>query len=501
MRSSALIQRLQHKPVLSLIRQHGRSLAQAGEPLLEVPFIEWCQSLKIKTDKGLQPFELFDWQEQFATLLLDNPRTPITLLSSRQTGKTALVLALLVWLALSRHQFSAVVIHRKGEDSRQLARRAKKFIPDGTRLESDSLSLIEFAVTGSQLHFRSCNPRQEDGHEGVGRGLNSCDLAVIEEASHTSNVREITGILGPTLTHSSMATVLQIGTAGRKQSTYYRGLSEAYGGATQLESILEGIREGRLDPFQVQRSAGRIAVITNWRAIARFRDEGKDASGRPNYLNRIQREQDLSDGQVNSEHELIFDSDKTLSIFDFKDVQACQGGDWEPPSDEGVYFAGIDGSGRPRPGRKGDFTVCVIVEKLSDISFRVVRLYRKRGLTFERRYLEICGILNDYAPIKSFVEANDGLGQTYEENLLAGCPGLDIERFANTRQRKANLIGKIEMTLERRRIQIPKSPIIDELLSFQSFDDGSMGAAGKDAHDDAVIALGLALEAAAPPKR
>lgn len=457
--------------------------------LLKMPFVEWSSQLRIKSEKGLIPFELFDWQGDFSQLILDNPRIPITLLSSRQTGKTALVLALLVWLSLSRHQFTAVVIHRKGDDVRQLARRTKKFIPDGVRLGSDSLSLIEFSDTGSQLHFRSCNPRNEDGAEQTGRGLNSVDVAVIEEASHTSNVAEVMTVLGPTLTWSPMSTVIQIGTAGRKETAYYGGLCDAFKGANNLEATLGKIRTGKAEPYQVARSDKRIAVITNWRAIPRFKDE-------PDYLGRIKKEQDLAESQIDSEHELKFDSDKTSAMFDFKLVRNAIRGGWEAPEKGGVYFAAVDGSGRPKGKSKGDYTVLFIIKKLETGKFQAVKMYRRRGITFAERYAAICEILNAYEPIETFVEANDGMGQQYHENISEGCPGLVISRFPQTEVKKAGIIGKISLALENDDLGIPKSIIIDELLGFSELDDGKMGAVGKDAHDDTTMALGMALECA-----
>lgn len=475
-------------PLMGLISSTAKATRVSRGKLLAVPFIDWCKQLRIKSEKGLIPFELFDWQGDFSALVLENPRIPITLLSSRQTGKTALVLALLVWLALSRHQFTSVVIHRKGDDVRQLGRRAKKFIPDGTRLETDSLSLLEFSDTGSQIHFRSCNPRNEDGAEQVGRGLNSVDVAVIEEASHTSNVAEIMTVLGPTLTWSPMATVIQIGTAGRKETAYYSGLCDAFQGANNLESVLSKIRKGTAEPYQVSRSENRIAVITNWRAIPRFRNE-------PDYLGRIKKEQDLSDSQVSSEHELIFDSDKTQAIFDFKLVRNATRGEWEAPQAGAVYFAAVDGSGRPK-GKRGDYTVCLVLKKLDSGKFQVVKLYRRRGITFSQRYAEICEILNAYQPLETLVEANDGMGQTYHENISEGCPDLYIDRFPQTDVRKAGIVGKISLALENDDLGIPKSVILDELLCFSELEGSRMGAVGKDAHDDTVMALGMALQAA-----
>ena len=42
--------------------------------LLDLPFAEWCESLKIKTPEGLAPFELFDWQRETAKLIIGDAR-------------------------------------------------------------------------------------------------------------------------------------------------------------------------------------------------------------------------------------------------------------------------------------------------------------------------------------------------------------------------------------------------------------------------------------------
>ena len=96
----------------------------------------------------------------------------------------------------------------------------------------------------------------------------------------------------------------------------------------------------------------------------------------------------------------------------------------------------------------------------------------------------------------TLVEANDGLGQTYEENLTSGCPSLDIERFNQNQARKAGIVNKIELALEKDKLIIPFEDVRKELLDFKILDDGTMGAVGKDAHDDTVMALGMALAAA-----
>ena len=65
----------------------------AGARKLEgVSFAEYCASLRIKTTEGIKPFELFPWQVEFTDLLAGPKaltRRQISLLSSRQTGKTS----------------------------------------------------------------------------------------------------------------------------------------------------------------------------------------------------------------------------------------------------------------------------------------------------------------------------------------------------------------------------------------------------------------------------
>lgn len=460
---------------------------EASGCLLEVSFAEWARSLRIKTDKGLQPFELFDWQEATADLICGEQaltRRPITLLSSRQTGKTSLLLALAAYLAQSRMQFTAVIIHRTTADAHLLCRRVKRFI-SGVKLKTDSLSLLEFADTDSALHFRSSNPNKSDGAEQVGRGLESVDLVVVEEASHTSNLKEVLGVIAPAMTWSNMGIVAFVGTAGSKLSYYYQTLTAAAGGEQPLENLLEGIREGRLEPFQVlDRGTGAVGVVTNWRAIERFRRE-------PAFLERIQNEFDLSDSQIDSEYELIFGSAGDAAVFDFSLVRAAAIGNYAEPNEEKIYYLGLDPA-----GGGSDFTACVIIEKKPNGSFDVVHLYRRKKGSSEQHLSNVCDLLQSYDPIGSLIEKNS-LGELYLENLISVNRGMRIGGFFTSQQSKELLIGKINLALEKKMIRFPKGAIEDELLTFRrSGRNLKTLEASPGNHDDTIIALGLALHAA-----
>lgn len=395
----------------------------------------------------------------------------------------------MAYLALSRQQFSGLLIHRTTADAHLLCRRVKKFLPQGTRLLSDSLSLLEFAETQSMLYFRSSNPKLgAEGAEQTGRGLESIDLALVEEASHTANLKDVVGVVAPTMTWGHPGNLVFVGTAGSKQSYYYQHLGKAAEGDNALEVLLAGIRAGKTLPYQeLIAPTGQIGVVTNWRAIDRFKNE-------PDFLGRVKKEFDLSDEQIASEYELHFDSSADSAVFDFADVQRSIGGDLEPPNKKDVYFAGIDPSAQGK-----DYCVCVVLRQL-DKGFQVVRLYRRRKQPSEVHLNTIADIIKRYDPVQTVCETNS-IGQLYLESLASVCTAQSIEGFHTSQPSKEAAVGRSILALERGELKIPPgSPIIQELLSFRRTETGKLEAGGS-AHDDCVIALALALTAAEYGKR
>ena len=268
----------------------------------------------------LAPFELFDWQRETAKLIIGDARAngrQIVVLSSRQTGKTSMFLALAGYLAQAVSHFTGVIIHKTGTDSGLLARRLKRFL-GGVKPEPDNLSLLGFS-SGAFLHFRSSNPnRGGEGAEQCGRGLESVDITIIEESGHTANLKEVLGVVGPAMTWGNPKLSILIGTAGSKSSHYYSLLAESAGGEERLEALLEGIRQGTEKPFQIlnREGPGPIGVISNWRCIPEFAAE-------PDFLARVQQELNLSDSQIASEYEMVFSSAVDSAVFDFNLVMGA----------------------------------------------------------------------------------------------------------------------------------------------------------------------------------
>ena len=97
-------------------------------------------------------------------------------------------------------------------------------------------------------------------------------------------------------------------------------------------------------------------------------------------------------------------------------------------------------------------------------------------------------------PIAMCVESNS-MGSVWIEHLSKHAHSCDVTGFATSKPSKESLIARLQIALERGVLQIPKGPIIDELLNFRRNDNGQLQAAGS-GHDDCVMALGLALFAA-----
>ena len=477
------------KAIIEMMEEEKKE--RGGDRLLEVPFPEWCETLKIKTPEGLRPFELFDWQRETAKLFTGESKAngrQIIVLSSRQTGKTSLFLALSGHQAQAIAHFTGVIIHKTGTDSGLLARRLKRFL-GGVKPDPDNLSLLGFS-SGAFLHFRSSNPnRGEEGAEQCGRGLESVDITIIEESGHTSNLKEVLGVIGPAMTWGSPKLSILIGTAGSKQSYYYSLLAESAGGAERLENLLEGIRQGTEEPFQIlnREGPGPIGVISNWRCIPEFAAE-------PDFLARVQQELNLSDSQIASEYEMVFSSSVDSAVFDFNLVMGAidEGGLYEP-AEHSVIYIGVDPAGQGK-----DFAVAVALDVEEDEKgntiYTVCQMYRKRSGVSEQHLNSVAQMIKSLNPIATAIESNS-MGQLWVENIAGMKYTKNILGVATTASSKPVMIGRLQIALERGVLRIPRGPIIDELLAFRRTDSGKLEAGGS-AHDDTVMALALALYAA-----
>ena len=390
-----------------ILRARQSTFAKVGnDALLELSFEEWCETCRIKTDEGLQPFTLFDSQKEFANLIVGKKplvRRTISLLSSRQTGKTSLMLAIMSYLAQSRRQFKGIVLHKTLEESRALCRRLQTaFLKDEVEMITRSLSLLHFKASGSQIIFKSTNPSKAEGAQGSGRGQESIDCVFCDESSHTSNLKEVLGVVRPTTQWSNLGIVVFAGTGSSKQSYFYDCLSRAAGSAQALEETLEAVRTGAVEPCQILdpgegNAKGNVACITHWRSVPKFRNE-------PDFLKRVSNESDLSEAMIASEYQLSFSSSVNSAVFDFATVMAAQVEELEPSRNTSmkVFYLGVDPA-----GVGNDYAVCVALEVFPDETgkeiYTVRNLYRKKTGTAEQHLGAIADIIRETEPLVTTV--------------------------------------------------------------------------------------------------
>ena len=360
-------------------------------------------------------------------------------------------LALAGYLAQAVSHFTGVIIHKTGTDSGLLARRLKRFL-GGVKPEPDNLSLLGFS-SGAFLHFRSSNPnRGEEGAEQCGRGLESVDITIIEESGHTANLKEVLGVVGPAMTWGNPKLSILIGTAGSKQSYYYSLLAESAGGTERLENLLEGIRQGTEEPFQIlnREGPGPIGVISNWRCIPEFAAE-------PNFLGRVQQELNLSDSQIASEYEMVFSSSVDSAVFDFGLVMAAidEGGLYEPVKHSVIYI-GVDPAGQGK-----DFAVAIALDveenEKGETIYTVCQMYRKRLGVSEQHLNAVAQMVKKLDAIATAIETNS-MGQLWVENIAGMKYTKNILGVATTKASKPVLIGRLQMALESEGFTNPKRP-------------------------------------------
>ncbi len=211
-------------------------------------------------------------------------------------------------------------------------------------------------------------------------------------------------------------------------------------------------------------------------------------------MGRVQQELNLSDAQISSEYEMVFSAAVDEAVFDFGLVMAAQvkAEPYEHSASD-VLYIGVDPAGQGK-----DFAVAIALkvdrENGKEI-YTAVQMYRKRTGVSEQHLNAVSQMLEELDPVCATVEKNS-MGQVWLENLAGLGYPCQIEGFNTTAASKPVLIGRLQIALERGVLRIPKgSVIVDELLAFRRTDSGKLEAGGN-AHDDTIMALSLALQAA-----
>ncbi|NJO07172.1 MAG: hypothetical protein HC876_17570 [Chloroflexaceae bacterium] len=160
----------------------------------------------------------------------------------------------------------------------------------------------------------------------------------------------------------------------------------------------------------------------------------------------------------------------------------------DKPAENGVYVVGCDFA------RQNDYSVFTV---LDTAQHAVVAIDRMTHIDYQTQIWRLEYMCQIWQPHTILAEANS-IGIPIIEQLQR--KGLPVRPFNTTNASKQRIIDALALAFEQERIRIPDDPVlVGELLSFEMerLPSGlTRYAAPSGMHDDCVMSLALALEAA-----
>lgn len=171
----------------------------------------------------------------------------------------------------------------------------------------------------------------------------------------------------------------------------------------------------------------------------------------------------------------------------FRGVRECIG----PAEQTSDVVMGVDW------GRSDDFTVAVVMDRATK---KVLALDRMRQVDYTVQVGRLQSLADEWNPSVILAESNS-MGEPLIEQLTQR--GLPVQPFATTASSKPPLIDALALAFEQRSITIPENEVLlAELQAYtmtRNTNNRWIYSAPAGMHDDCVMALALAHEAASRP--
>lgn len=174
----------------------------------------------------------------------------------------------------------------------------------------------------------------------------------------------------------------------------------------------------------------------------------------------------------------------------FSNLASCMG---KPKSDSQVYYCGIDWSS----GSGKDYTAITILNEEKEVVY--FKMFNDIAPMDQVDFIK--RVLKEYRPRRTLVEGNS-IGSIYYDALVKAVRpnNLNISKFQTSNESKCRIVDQLAAHLEQEKITIPDN---EELLrELQGFEEQTTKSGlrtyncPQPLHDDAVISLCIALEAA-----
>lgn len=466
------------RPILDYHPPRGLFDIQAtAKPWHSLPkaWPSFARSTLVASGGNYVPFEPFEYQLDLVRIIRRCQN--VLVLKSRQTGISETVISYMLSNAIRKPAWTGVVFSKTGDDASELAARIKgqastlreKCPP----LPKDSMRKLVFQDAGS-LHFLPPTER-------AARGIPSASFLLFDEAAFIEKLAGIeTGAL-PTLSMlGSRGRAVRVSTPNGRSGTFSDHWDTDHG-----EVVVDPTPMGRMGIPRL-----RISPDNSWAKVCVHYSQHPVYAADPDWAERTKRERQLTDNQWNQEYELDFAA-SDMEVFRHELIAAAEAaGALVPPRRGGFYFLGID------PNGGGDDQFAAMVVDATSNPWHVVAGFAEAGCSRDYGLRRCAQLIDQYQPDMIGVEKN-GVGAAVAEALSILRPGFEYLEIVTSQPTKMRMTDRLVLLLEQAELTIPPNWILGpELRTFRQSDKGVRGAApGR--HDDTVMALAMACEAAA----
>jgi hypothetical protein len=436
---------------------------------------EFAKSTLVASGGRFVPFDPFSFQIDLVRLIMQCQN--VLVLKSRQTGISETIISYMLSNAIRKPAWTGVVFSKTGDDASELAARIKGQASTLRErcppLPKDSMRKLVFQDAGS-LHFLPPTER-------AARGIPSASFILFDEAAFIEKL--------PGIETGALPTLSMLGDRGRAVwCTTPNGRSGRFSDHWETDHGEVVIDPTPMGPMGIPRI--RVSPDKTWAKICIHYSEHPVYSKDPEWAAKTKKSRQLTDAQFAQEYELDFTA-SDFEIFKHEliaDAEAA--GMLEPPVRGRSYYLGID------PNGGGNDQFCGIILDATDAPWRVVAGFAEANCSRDYGLRRCAQLIDQYRPDLTCVEKN-GVGANVAEALGILRPGYDIEEISTTEPSKVYMTDRLVLLFEQHEITIPPDWFLGaELRTFRQDPKGKRAAAaGK--HDDAVMALAMAGQAAA----
>jgi len=450
----------------------ARAVAAFNPYNISTDFKEFARTCQIRSGVDFVPFDLFDYQVEISNLI--DRCKGVAVLKSRQTGWSEEIACKMLHQSLLSPAFLGAAFSLGQSESSKLSDRVGMMpanIP-GFRWAIDSKTARK-SERGGEMLFRPSTPNSA-------RSLSSLTWLFVDECGFPSDVEEMYGNATPAQSMVGDKAKRILGTTIPPEGlscwfgrTFWQGLD------FDLEEEIARVQDGRGRndkgfSYWID-DQGWARILLHWQSHPIY-------SAIPNYLDKIRASEQITEEQLQREHNLGLPANGA-SLFLIDAIAGAGVGKWTPAIRRRQYLLGID----PNFGAVGGDYFVAQVWDITTTPFNLVAQYRSNEFSVYRSKEECGKLIDAYRPVIVAVEANGG-GVAIAEDLAREKPRTQVELVRMSEVSKRLHTDRAAMLIERGDVIFPSDwHGINELSKFSA-----LTRKATTGNDDCVMAMAIA---------